>query len=132
MASPLRRLVVGGAIALILAAACSTDATTSGADDDSSDPITTDAEPVVDDDAIAEEAFTAWLLAEGAFLDVPDPRLIEIGYQVCEDFDNGVTFTGMAVQAALDPVLQERPEEVGMLIGAAAAALCPEHMDEIP
>lgn len=135
MASPLRRLVVGGAIALILAAACSTDATTttSGADDDTtSDPITS-AEPVEDFDeqTINEEAFTAALLAEGVFLDVPDSTLIDIAHRVCDDFDSGVTFTELAVQAATDPVLRDRSGEVGFLVGAATI-FCPEHRDELP
>lgn len=140
MTSPLRRFVVGGAIALILAAACSTSATTSGADDDTSDPITTGAEPITTGttepfemtDDLAEEVFTTAMAMDGVFLDVPDPTLIEIGWRICQDFDDGVTFTELGVQVAANPTLRNRADEVGYIIGAAVTSLCPEHADKVP
>lgn len=130
----LRALVaVGGALVAVLVASCTTEdePSTSASNDTASTmaPVTSnEPEPVASDD-VGEVIFITALDADRILLDVPEGERIEIGYQVCEDFDSGVTYFDLV---ARNPMFSERPYDVGFLVGAAVTAFCPEHTGEIP
>jgi hypothetical protein len=67
---------------------------------------------------------------EGApsFADIDDATLIEFGQSVCTGFDNGATFTELALMG-LDSGLDNI--DLGYTMGVGVGAYCPEYSDQL-
>jgi hypothetical protein len=67
---------------------------------------------------------------EGApsFADIDDATLIEFGQSVCTGFDNGATFTELALMG-LDSGLDNA--DLGYTMGVGVGAYCPEYSDQL-
>lgn len=57
-----------------------------------------------------------------------DALLLDVGYAVCSDLDNGATlqdFVFLSMELEIDP------SSMGEIIGASVIAFCPEHEDRL-
>lgn len=60
-----------------------------------------------------------------------DEELLELGYEVCEQFDSGVEFQDFVDQAIKKDATSAEAEEFFYFIGVSVGAFCPEHADKL-
>lgn len=97
---------------------------------------TTEAEPS-EEPSIAPRQKSS--VMEQSFLEVvrekgitgTDEELLELGYEVCEQFDSGVEFQDFVDQAIKKDATSAEAEEFFYFIGVSVGAFCPEHADKL-
>ena len=84
------------------------------------------------DPNVREKAYIATLDKMG----VPyssEADAVEMGTAVCEVLDLGVTVDEFFLEAAQLPgMTEETAGHLGVVVGAAVPAFCPEHLDQLP
>ena len=84
------------------------------------------------DPNVREGAYIATLSKMG----VPyssEAEAVEIGKDICQVLDLGVTVDELFLEAAQLPgMTEETAGHLGALVGAAVPAFCPEHIDQLP
>lgn len=131
----MKRTIVTLATVALVATGCAAEAND---DAKGTDKAVTSAEPAdVEDDprdvltgGEIDDLYVGQLREDipGATVGVSDDLLIEAGHTFCGGFDDGLTFYDM-FKTGIDNGLTA--EEIGVMVGSAIAAYCPEHSDAL-
>ena len=76
-----------------------------------------------------EEIFIDVVRGEIDYLGGSDQDLINLGYEICESFDYGESFSDVTIVIMDNAGVA--PYDAGFIIGASVGAFCPEHEDAV-